>query len=100
MMVNGHCPVADPGFPRVEGANPPRGGGRRGPTYDFAKFSQKFHEIERILTPGRGRASLTPPYRSANVIGTLVQNFKKKIKGCCSSGKCIFLPISALVRCQ
>ena len=29
---------------------------------DFAKFSQKMHEIERIWMPGRGRgrASLTP----------------------------------------
>ena len=34
---------------------------RRGaPTYDFAKFSQKLHEIERIWTP-RGHASLAPP---------------------------------------
>ena len=29
------------------------------PTYDFAKFSQKLHEIERIWT--RGGASLPPP---------------------------------------
>ena len=41
-------PVADPGFPR---------GGA--PTYDFVKFSQKLHEIERIWTGGR--ASLAPP---------------------------------------
>ena len=32
--------VADPGFPRV-GA----------PTHDFAKFSQKLYEVERIWTP-------------------------------------------------
>ena len=25
------------------------------PTYDFAKFSQKLHEIERIWTPGGAR---------------------------------------------
>ena len=31
----------------------PRGGA---PTYDFAKFSQKLHEIERIWTPGGGGA--------------------------------------------
>ena len=37
--------VADPGFPRGGGANSPRA-----PTYDFAKFSQKLHEIERIWT--------------------------------------------------
>ena len=40
--------VADPGFPSGGGANPPGGGM---PTYDFAKFSQKLHEIERFLTP-------------------------------------------------
>ena len=27
---------------------------RGAPTYDFAKFSQKLHEIERIWTPGGG----------------------------------------------
>ena len=36
------------GFPRGGGANS-RGGA---PTYDFAKFSRKLHEIERIWTPG------------------------------------------------
>ena len=57
----GLCPgrslsaVADPGFPRG-GVPTPQGA----PTYDFAKFSQKLHEIERISTRG-GRASLTPP---------------------------------------
>ena len=30
------------------GAPTPRGGGGGVPTYDFAKFSQKLHEIERI----------------------------------------------------
>ena len=38
--------VADPGFPQGGGANP------GGATHDFAKFSQKLHEIERIWTPG------------------------------------------------
>ena len=33
--------VADPGFPRGGGANSPGGA----PTYDFAKFFQKLHEI-------------------------------------------------------
>ena len=42
-------------FPE-EGAPTPRGA----PTYDFAKFSQKLHEIERIWIPW-GRASLAPP---------------------------------------
>ena len=45
--------MADPGFPRGGGANSPGGA----PTYDFAKISQKLHEIERICTPGGGRAS-------------------------------------------
>ena len=49
--------MADPGFPRGGGANSPGGGGA--PTYDFAKFSQKLHEIERIWTPG-GRPSRPP----------------------------------------
>ena len=42
--------VADPGFPRGGGANSPGGA----PTYDFAKFSQKLHEIERIWARGGG----------------------------------------------
>ena len=42
--------VADPGFLPGGGANSPGGA----PTYDFAKFSQKLHEIERIWTPGGG----------------------------------------------
>ena len=48
-------------FLGVGGANPPGWG----PTYDFAKFSQKLHEIERIWTL-RGGAFLAPPLRSAN----------------------------------
>ena len=42
--------VADPGFPRGGGTNSPGGA----PTYDFAKFSRKLHEIERIWIPGGG----------------------------------------------
>ena len=38
-------------FPE-EGAPTPRGGA---PTYEFAKFSQKLHEIERIWTPNPSR---------------------------------------------
>ena len=38
----------DPGFPVGGGANPPGGA----TTYDFAKFCEKLHEIEKIL--GRG----------------------------------------------
>ena len=52
--------VADPGFSR--GGAWTLQGGR-----EHAKFSRKLHEIERIWTPRGGRASLTPPPRSANV---------------------------------
>ena len=45
----GMLPVADPGFPHGGGANSPRVGGA---TYDFAKMSQKLHEIEKIWSPG------------------------------------------------
>ena len=31
------------------------------PTYDFAKFSQKLHEIERIWTRGGARVPRAPP---------------------------------------
>ena len=43
--------MADLGFPRGEGANSPGGA----PTYNFAKFSQKLHEIERIWRGGGTR---------------------------------------------
>ena len=46
-----HRAVADPGFPRGGGANSPGV-----PTYDFAKFFQKLHEIERIWTDPQGGA--------------------------------------------
>ena len=52
-------PVADPGFPRRGGANSPGGGLGVAPTYDFAKISQKLHEIEIIWTPG-GRIPHAP----------------------------------------
>ena len=45
------------------GAPTPRGGGGA-PTYDFAKFSWKLHEIKRIWVPG-GRPSHPP--KSATV---------------------------------
>ena len=48
--------VADPGFPREEGANP-KGGV---PTYYLASFFRKLHENEEIL--GRGaRIPRAPP---------------------------------------
>ena len=39
-------------FPEVRSPNLRGGGGAQ--TYDFAKFSQKLHEIERTLTRGGG----------------------------------------------
>ena len=36
---------------------------RRAPTYDFVKFSEKLHEIEKML--GRGGAEAPPPLGSA-----------------------------------
>ena len=42
------------------------GGGTGGANIRFCqKFPKKLHEIERILTPGGGLASLAPPLRSA-----------------------------------
>ena len=63
--ITKYLTVADPGFPRGGGTNCPGGGGGA-PTYDFAKFPQKLHEIERIWTPGGGgRASKNLLCRSA-----------------------------------
>ena len=60
-------PVANPGFPRGGAANSPGGGGA--PTYDFAKISQKLHEMERIWTPGASLAPpLDPPFQSEDEI--------------------------------
>ena len=51
-------PVADPGFPPGGGSNSPGGA----QTYDFAKFSHKLHEIERIWIPrGGARVPRIPP---------------------------------------
>ena len=62
---------ADPGFSVGGGTNSP--GGK--PTYDFAKFCQKLHEIEKILgRRGRrapGAPPLNPPLRSVlNIYGS------------------------------
>ena len=53
---------ANPGFPVGGGANPPG----VVPTYDFAKFSEKLHEIEKILVQWEGGAHARgAPLRSA-----------------------------------
>ena len=64
------APVSDPGLPKV-GA-PTLGGGV--PTYDFAKFSQKLHEIERIWT--RGGTSKILLCRFATELSILSANFR------------------------
>ena len=53
-LTTRRIPGADPGFP-VGGGASPRGGGA--PTYDFAKFCEKLHEIEKSL----GRRGGAPP---------------------------------------
>ena len=60
MLITG----ADPGFPIGGGANPPEGG----PTYDFAKFCEKLHEIEKILGRRRGGTPLNLPLHQADVL--------------------------------
>ena len=44
------------------------------PTYDFAKISEKLHEIEKILVRGGGGA---PPLRSATDMATICQIMSK-----------------------
>ena len=46
---------ADPGFPVGGGSNHP---GTLASTYNFVKFSQKLHEIEKIWTVGDGTTDL------------------------------------------
>ena len=55
-------PGADPGFPVGEGADPLGGAS----TYDFVKFSEKLHEIEKILGCRGARAGCprNPPLLS------------------------------------
>ena len=57
-------------FSEVGRANPRGGGGS--PTYDFAKFSQKLHEIERIGGGGGLR-----PLRSVTVILLFFNEFNR-----------------------
>ena len=57
LFGNEYLTGADPGFPVGGGANPLGGA----PTYDFAKFCEKLHEIEKILGRRGGRAPGAPP---------------------------------------
>ena len=47
---------ADPEFPIGGGGNPPWGA----PTYDFAKFCEKLHEIDKILGHRAAHAGHAP----------------------------------------
>ena len=61
-------PVFTSGGSRISprrGRQLPGGGGA--PTYDFAKFSQKMHEIEKFGPPGGGGACKILHCRSATV---------------------------------
>ena len=49
------------GAPTLQGA----------PTYDYAKFSRKMHEIERIWTPRGSRTTLSPPWICQRLIKKL-----------------------------
>ena len=55
-------PHSNRGFPKVDhlGINARIKLAVGVPTYDFAKFPQKLHEIERIWVPMGGHASLHP----------------------------------------
>ena len=67
--------MADLGFPRGGGANSPGGA----PTYDFAKFSQKLHEIERIWAP---RGGARPKFYYVDPPLTYVYKICKLTKKC------------------
>ena len=65
-----------PGFPVGGDANSPEGG----PTYDFAKFSKKLHEIEKFL--GRGGGAGAPPWiRHCLLMETLQEIIPHRICG-------------------
>ena len=51
--------LADPGFPRGGDTNPPGVVGGA-PTYNFTKFSQNMHEIEKNWTPSGERVPGIP----------------------------------------
>ena len=57
---------ADPRFPVEGGTNHPWGA----PTYEFAKFSKKLHEIEKILGRGGGHVPGAPPKCATGMWGT------------------------------
>ena len=64
---------ADPGFPGGGGANP-RGGA---PTYDFVKFSENLHEIEKILGCRGGARQGCPPKSATEYLATSVIPYRQ-----------------------
>ena len=56
------------GFPIGGGAKPPGG-----PTYDFAKFSKKLHEIEKILVCRGVHTGGSPLDLLLNKVGYVIQ---------------------------
>ena len=65
---------ADPGFPVGGGADPLGGA----PTYDFVKFSEKLHEIEKILGHKGVRAGSAPLNPPLEMSETTDQTLKKR----------------------
>ena len=59
MTMSAEIAGANPGFP-VGGGADPLGGGGGAPTYDFVKFSEKLHEIKKIMDR-RGARRGCPP---------------------------------------
>ena len=73
---------ADPGFPVGGGANLPG----EAPTYDFAKFCEKLHEIEKILGRRGGGVPGCPPKSGTEYILWIIFIYRKeylvKIQSC------------------
>ena len=65
----------DPGFPVGGGANPPE----RMPTYKFARFSQKLHEIKKMGGGGGGARWEHPPLRSTTAWPTGLHSLGKVV---------------------
>ena len=74
---------ADPGFPVGGGADPLGGA----PTYDFVKFSQKLHEIKKILGRRSARAGGAPLLGSATEINCV--HYKNSIIQTIHSNFCL-----------
>ena len=67
---------ADTEFPVGGGANPPGGV----PTYDFAKFCEKLHEIEKISGRRGGLVPGAPPLNPPLVIPSTVAKHRNGLQ--------------------